>query len=204
MTNLSDTVKQVQTGDLAAFETLVRQFQDMGVGYAHALVGDFHIAEGIAQKSFFQNYRDLNKLEKPAAFPSWFQQIVIKHCDRVTRRSHVPTVSLDELVETVPGDDSTEDRLGIRDRNNLVQQVLNTLPEQERTCPVSLHCPLQRTRGLLRWRTCCVEQSCKVWIQEYARCSHVSTPSPMSNKTSIRSTTVSTICSPLPRWLFTS
>ncbi len=66
--------KQVQTGDLAAFETLVRQFQDMGVGYAHALMGDFHIAEGIAQKSFFQNYRDLNKLEKPAAFPSWFHR----------------------------------------------------------------------------------------------------------------------------------
>lgn len=44
MTNLSDTVKQAQAGDLAAFETLVRQFQDMAVGYAHVLVGDFHIA----------------------------------------------------------------------------------------------------------------------------------------------------------------
>ena len=133
MTNLSDTVKQAQAGDLAAFETLARQFQDMAVGYAHALVGDFHIAEDIAQESFFQTYRDLNKLEKPAAFPSWFRRIVFKHCDRVTRRSHVPTVSLDELVETVPGDDSPEDRLDDRDRNNLVEHVLYTLPEQERT-----------------------------------------------------------------------
>jgi len=45
----------------------------------------------------------------------------------------VPTVSLDELVETVPGDDSPEDRLDDRDRNNLVEHVLYTLPEKERT-----------------------------------------------------------------------
>jgi DNA-directed RNA polymerase specialized sigma24 family protein len=117
MPDLSEIVKQAQDGSLGAFESLVRQFQDMAVGYAHAQVGDFHVAEDIAQEAFFQTYRDLDKLDNPAAFPDWVCQIVFKHCDRVTRRSKAPTVSLDELIESIPGTDSPEDRLDTRDRN---------------------------------------------------------------------------------------
>lgn len=39
-------VAQAQAGDLDAFERVIRRFQDMAVGYAYSLLGDFQQAQG--------------------------------------------------------------------------------------------------------------------------------------------------------------
>ena len=44
--DLSSLVNRAQTGDRIAYDGIVRRFQDMAVGYASALLGDFHLAEG--------------------------------------------------------------------------------------------------------------------------------------------------------------
>ncbi|NIR02616.1 MAG: RNA polymerase subunit sigma-24, partial [Gemmatimonadales bacterium] len=67
-------------------------FQDMAVGYAYSILGDFHLAEDAAQEAFVQAYLDLRKLRVPQAFPSWLRRIVFKQCDRFTRRKRVHTV----------------------------------------------------------------------------------------------------------------
>ncbi|MBM3276931.1 MAG: hypothetical protein FJY95_02455 [Candidatus Handelsmanbacteria bacterium] len=45
-------IRRAQTGDHQAYALLVRRFQDMAVGYAYALLGDFHLAEDAAQEAF--------------------------------------------------------------------------------------------------------------------------------------------------------
>ena len=62
-----DAHRRAQAGDLAAYDAVVRRFQDMAVGYAYSLVGDFHLAEDAAQEAFIEAYLDLNKLQEPAA-----------------------------------------------------------------------------------------------------------------------------------------
>lgn len=50
--SLADTVRRAQGGELTAFRELVVRFQDMVVGYAFSLLGDFHLAEDAAQEAF--------------------------------------------------------------------------------------------------------------------------------------------------------
>ncbi|MEW6755714.1 MAG: sigma-70 family RNA polymerase sigma factor, partial [Candidatus Latescibacterota bacterium] len=83
---LETLVLRAAGGEEAAFAALVRAFQDMAYGYAHALLGDFHLARDAAQETFVEVYRHLGELRAPAAFPAWLCRIVRKHCDRLARR----------------------------------------------------------------------------------------------------------------------
>src|SRR3954447_4441968 len=92
------SVRRAQTGDLEAYGWLVRRFQDMAVGYAASILGDFHLAEDAAQEAFLEVWRDLVKLREPAAFAGWLRKIVFKQCDRITRGKRVATVPMEAAV----------------------------------------------------------------------------------------------------------
>ncbi|MBT5876975.1 MAG: hypothetical protein HOH43_26365 [Candidatus Latescibacteria bacterium] len=49
MVPLYEIVVEAQSGDPYAFDQLVLRFQDMAVGYAQSILGDFHLAEDAAQ-----------------------------------------------------------------------------------------------------------------------------------------------------------
>ena len=94
-----------QEGDLDAYGQIVRRFQDMAVGYAYSILGDFHLAEDAAQEAFVEAFQDLPKVYGAEAFPAWFRKIVFKHCDRLRRGKQLPTVPLDdtpEIASTTP------------------------------------------------------------------------------------------------------
>ena len=54
MTELAPIVIHARQGDNNAFEELARRFQDMAVGYAYALLGDWQEAEDAAQGRLHQ------------------------------------------------------------------------------------------------------------------------------------------------------
>lgn len=54
-----------QSGDLDAFTAIVVRFQDMAVGYAYAVLKDFHLAQDAAQEAFLTAYTDLHMLHQP-------------------------------------------------------------------------------------------------------------------------------------------
>ena len=87
MEALKSLVLRAQNGDLNAYASLVRRFQDMAIGYAQNHLGDRFLAEDAAQEAFIQVYFDLPRLRNPAAFSGWLRKIVFKHCDRITRRA---------------------------------------------------------------------------------------------------------------------
>src|SRR5258708_3587178 len=92
---LISTVRRAQAGDLAAYGWIVRRFQDMAVGYAATILGDFHLAEDAAQEAFLEAWRDLALLREPAAFAGWLRKIVFKQCDRLTRGKRIDTVPME-------------------------------------------------------------------------------------------------------------
>ncbi len=119
-------------GDLLAFDSLVHQFEDMAVGYAYSLLGDFQLAEDAAQDAFVQAFLDLKTLREPFAFPSWLRRLVLKHCDRITRRKRVPTVSLEaemELPDQQPGPEETVQQ---QETQAAVLGAINALSEHQR------------------------------------------------------------------------
>ena len=85
VSDLTAIIEKSIDGDVRAFGTLVERFQDMAVGYAYSILGDFQLAEDAAQEAFVDTYRNIGQLRDPKAFSSWFRRIVFKHCDRVTR-----------------------------------------------------------------------------------------------------------------------
>jgi RNA polymerase sigma factor (sigma-70 family) len=125
-------VVRAQSGDRAAFATIVRQFQDMAVGYAYSILGDFQLAEDAAQEAFVQAYLDLQKLREPHAFPSWFRRLVCKYCDRQFRGKRLWTVPIDDardLASKEPGPMKYTEHREIGDR---VMDAIQSLPEHER------------------------------------------------------------------------
>jgi RNA polymerase sigma factor (sigma-70 family) len=130
MAQLVELVETAKAGSLDAYEELVRRFQDMAVGYAYAVTGDFHLGEDAAQEAFVQAYRDIGTLREPAAFPSWFRQLVYKQCDRITRRRGLPSVPLEaDLASSEPGPDTM---LEAREAASRVRASLCGLPDAER------------------------------------------------------------------------
>ncbi len=91
MEELRTLVVQAQAGSSGAYDRIVERFQDMAVGYAYSILGDFHLAEDAAQEAFVGAYADLHTLRDPAAFPGWFRRIVFMRCSRLTRRRQIPT-----------------------------------------------------------------------------------------------------------------
>lgn len=132
MEELESLVGRARSGDLEAFEVLIRRFQDMAHGYAYAILGDFHLAEDVVQEAFIEVYGQLPKLRSPKAFPSWFKRIVFKHCDRVTRIDRIQTTPLDAASNAI-ADKNNPAPIG---EGNLMQEEvmlsIRALPEKER------------------------------------------------------------------------
>ncbi|MBT7066344.1 MAG: sigma-70 family RNA polymerase sigma factor [Verrucomicrobia bacterium] len=129
---LSRLVEAVCAGDQTAFEQLVRRFQNMAYGYAFSIVGDFHLAQDVAQEAFVEAYRQLPHLRTPKAFPGWFRRIVFKYSDRLTRRKHVDTVPLTAVTETPSDTPAPDDVAEERDMKDAVLKAIGTLPSNER------------------------------------------------------------------------
>ena len=137
MEELARLVRHAQAGDGAAYDGIVRQFQDRAVGYAYSVLGDWHGAEDAAQDAFLQAFRDLPMLRDAAAFPAWLRRLVFKHCDRMTRKRQVPTLPLDAAREVAGAESDPARAAEEAERRAQVWDAIQTLPEHERT-PVIL------------------------------------------------------------------
>ncbi len=128
---MKELVTRAQRGDLDAFGQIVNRFQDMAVGYAYSILGDFHLAEDAAQEAFIGCFTELRQLREPDAFPSWFRRIVFTQCSRLTRGKRVPIVSLEAAEQIADAHDPLEtiERKQLSDR---VLDAVHGLPDDER------------------------------------------------------------------------
>ena len=101
MEELRDALARAKAGEVEGFAVLVERFQDMAVGYAYSIVGDFHLAQDAAQEAFIEAYSGIDKVYGPEAFPGWLRKIVFKQCDRILRRKAIKTAPLDAADQTV-------------------------------------------------------------------------------------------------------
>lgn len=124
-------VRAAKAGDLQAFQRLVQRFQDQVTAVALYRTGEFETAREVAQEVFLESYLCLHQLTEDAAFPGWIKRIVVKRCDRVTRRKH----------RVITGEASSDpvsseiDPAGLAQRDELAEQLrlaVSALPEPQR------------------------------------------------------------------------
>ena len=132
MEALESLVRQVQAGNLDAYGAIVRRFQDMALGYAYSILGDFQLAEDAAQEAFLEAYLTLSQLRDPDAFSGWFRPIVRKHCNRLTRKKGIETVPLEAAVDLAAEGKSVEEGMEVRELRDSVIAAIQRLPENQR------------------------------------------------------------------------
>lgn len=131
MDALTQQIVKAQTGDRTAYTHIVRQFQDMAVGYAYALVKDVHLAQDVAQEAFIDAYLHLSQLREPNAFAGWFRTVVFKHANRIHRKHQSPVVDVDKLPELADPTQTPDKMLEQRETQDQVQAALHSLPDLE-------------------------------------------------------------------------
>ena len=125
-------VRSAQAGDARSFAEIVRAFQDRVVAFATARLGDYHLAEDAAQEAFVDAYRQLGSVRSPEAFSNWLHTIIVKQCDRITRRKRHPTVTLDYALGLASADPSPHDVVEARESEHALRAAIGTLSETER------------------------------------------------------------------------
>src|SRR5262249_27107789 len=130
--NKAIAVDCVQAERHEAFGKLVLRFQDMAFGCAYAVLGDSYLAEDAAQEAFITAWQKLRQLKEPDAFASWFRQIVLTQCNRLTRGKRLKFVPLEAGLDVAS---TASDPQAAAERVELMEQVLaaiKALPEHQR------------------------------------------------------------------------
>lgn len=138
-------IRRTLEGDQNAFTALVNKYQKRVHTLVWRKIGDFHIAEEITQDIFLKVYKKLSTLKPPEHFPGWLYVITTRHCIAWLRKKRRPTTSLDampppELEELCYAEYevSRGEATAIERQREIVKQLLQKLPESERTV-MTLH-----------------------------------------------------------------
>lgn len=75
MTTDGDLVRLVQQGNLAAWESVVQQYQEPVFRLAYLLLGDADDAEDIAQETFIRAYRAIHRFDLGRPIRPWLLRI---------------------------------------------------------------------------------------------------------------------------------
>ena len=132
MNEISQLILRAKQNDHNAFTEIVRKFQNMALGYAYSVVGDFELAKDIAQESFVQAYIDLNKLQFPEAFPNWFRKIIFKYCDRQYRGKRLWTEVYEDTSFGTQKADDPQEKAEKREMIGNISKEINRLGKGEK------------------------------------------------------------------------
>ena len=133
-------IRRILSGDDTAFSTLVEKYYRSVHALAWRKIGDFHHAEEIAQDTFLQAYKKLSTLRNPSQFASWLYVIADRLCIGWLRKQKPAMPSLEgtqtNIVERLSYTRHISEQReteAIEHHDEMVKNLLEKLPEQERT-----------------------------------------------------------------------
>lgn len=99
-----ELVEKSISGDIDAFEDLVRRYQNKVFSIAYRMLGSREDAADIAQEAFVKAYRALPKFRGEASFQTWIYHIIANTCrDELRKRSRNAAIPLDKEILTSEG-----------------------------------------------------------------------------------------------------
>ncbi|MBW3637119.1 MAG: sigma-70 family RNA polymerase sigma factor [Armatimonadetes bacterium] len=134
--SIENLVRDSQNGDEAAFNALVLQLQNLAVGAAFSIVGDWHLAQDAAQEAFIEARFELHRLQIPAQFVPWLRRLIVKHCDRLTRKKSPPLAALEQADEICAPEMTPPQWSERGEKNQMVRREIAALPRAQRDAVV--------------------------------------------------------------------
>jgi RNA polymerase sigma-70 factor (ECF subfamily) len=140
-----DLMLRVRDGDAASFEVLLRRYRLPLVSYFCRMVRDRGMAEDLAQEVFLRVYKSRERYQPEARFTTWLYRIATNLAlnairDRKDKISDTPSddddgPTVEIFVDPQP---TAEQQLIQSDRERLIRQAVEALPENQRAA-VILH-----------------------------------------------------------------
>ena len=131
----SRIIQAARSGDLAAFEALMRRHERQVLATALRLLGDMADAQDASQEVFLRVYRNLGKLERTDAFTGWLYKVTVNAC-RDLRRKRPSAAPVEEVGELISGAADPLEAAGQTERRRALDLSLRMLPERERAAVV--------------------------------------------------------------------
>lgn len=135
-----ELIQQTLDGNEQAFTTLVNKYQKQVHALAWQKIGDYHIAQEIAQDVFMTAYQKLPTFTNYRQFAGWLYVVTNRKCIAWHRKKKLDTQSIDETnpieLEEVYYSGYTEhqrEEAAKEKRRTLVKKLLSKLQESERT-----------------------------------------------------------------------
>jgi RNA polymerase sigma-70 factor (ECF subfamily) len=135
MDDSSDSWVAAKSGDLVAFELLMRQHERLVLVTALRLLGRLEDAQDVAQEVFLRLYRHLGKLEPSENPAGWLYKVTVNLCHDHRRRN--PAWLSAEVLAEVPGSaPDAQQELSEAERRRALRLSLRMLPVKERAALV--------------------------------------------------------------------
>ena len=133
-------IHDILSGDEGAFSDLVNRYRKSVHSFVWSKIGDYHIAEEIAQDTFLQVYNKLPTLQDPNRFSGWLFTITHRQCLAWLRKKRIVMQSLDMTSEEILEKTAyisyvaeQRETASAERRREIVDSLLYKLPETERT-----------------------------------------------------------------------
>ena len=124
-------VERLRERDAQAFRSLIDRLQQPITGYLHRLVGDREVALDLAQDTFVQVYKEIDKTSGELALDAWIYRIAtnygLRYLNRKRLRQFVQLESrenFDESLAVAGPEDQTETRI-------LIEQALGIMKPKD-------------------------------------------------------------------------
>jgi len=153
-------IRAAQGGDVAAFEQLVRAYDQGVLRLAYNLLRSSEDASDIYQETFLRVYRNLHSFRFDCSFPTWLYRIVTNLCvdhlrKRKVRREEPAVLEtaegsvdrMDALAEQRAHGDPQRNLMS-RELNSRIQSVLGELTPRERMVFEMRHYQGMRLRAI--------------------------------------------------------
>lgn len=143
-TLLSSLAERARTGEAAAFEQLMTRTQHGVAATAWRLLGNREDTRDATQETYLRAYKYLHSYRAGHDFQGWLYRVTVNVCRdmlRAGRGAASRTSSFDDeragaALDTLAGDDDTEQATLLAQRRAIVGRALASLPEKERTAVV--------------------------------------------------------------------
>ena len=133
-------IRAAQSGNLAAFEALVRQYDKAVLRLALHITGSEQDAQDAYQEAFLSAYQNLPSFRFECSFYTWIYRIVTNRCLDTLRRRRRSRISQDDGEGKVLGGvpdgrpaNNPERGLAAREMRTRINRALETLSPRERT-----------------------------------------------------------------------
>src|SRR5262245_21382751 len=126
----SRLLRLARSGDVAAFEALLRLHEVPVARTALRLLGNRQDAQDAAQEVFLKLHRGLARIDESGNLAGWLYRVTVNVCRDIQRRRR-GDAPLAEMEPAVPS--STEAELGREEQLRLIEEALRRLPDKERT-----------------------------------------------------------------------